>query len=123
MDSIAASAIASISDFGTQQLSNTSWSFAVLELLHHPLLDSIAAKAKKTIAGLAPSNLSRAQIIDFVFDFTGLAWAFEFVFRLDHGLLKAIRTAELACGRELDGRLASEASSTFASTSGLRSTG
>lgn len=105
MQSISSAAIPKISEFGTQQLSNTSWSYAVLKLVHTPLLNAISSKALETIELFDHFHSTRPRLMELVFDLTALAWAFEFMFCLDCKLHESIKLVELEIGKVLDDQL------------------
>jgi len=58
LTSIAAAALAKLSEFGTQEMSNTAWSFAKLSLCHVPFLDAIAAESRALIWAARTQELS-----------------------------------------------------------------
>lgn len=73
--------------------------------MHQPCLASIASAARRRISEFELRHAPRSQVIEFVFDLTAVAWAFEFVLCLSDDLLFTIRDFEVACGQELDDRL------------------
>jgi len=58
MDAISAQAIPRLSDFVSQEISNTSWAFAKLGVCDRPLFDSLAAAARSLSSSLQEQDIS-----------------------------------------------------------------
>jgi len=102
MDSIAKEALRRLSEFTTQNLSNTSWAYSALGCLNVPLLDALAAQAINTMDSLCDRDIA------------AIAWAFATLGLRNLPLLDAIASAARRTMDEFQSRCLANTSWAFA---------
>mmetsp|Transcript_41601 Transcript_41601/g.129421 ORF Transcript_41601/g.129421 Transcript_41601/m.129421 type:complete len:360 (-) Transcript_41601:53-1132(-) len=109
MDAIASAALPKIGSFSSQDLANTSWAFASCGVSHGPLMDAIAASARRKISQCDLRALPPEDLHLLALDLTALAWAFAFVSQLAAAVRAGVLDALASAGREVDRRVAGAA--------------